>query len=182
MLETREGSGFVERLESYKHCHGGIGMESLSNRKTICLILIIVSAALWVTAPFVAINLLTIGEQPTALQLITDDVTYIGELSESPAFWAAVISLAGIVVCFICIVMGKLYATRIIAIITEIPLMWSLVDTIMWAKNEGEKIYYINGFGFWGILLLLIVVIAFAKNNKLEATTTSSDNSEKMEL
>lgn len=123
----------------------------------ICLVLLIVAAFLGLFAPFGAINYLTMGNQPTALQLIMDDVVYWGEITEAPAYWAAVVAMLGIVVCFIFTVAKRNQATRIVAILTELPLGFLIIQVFSWA-DDIEEIFDVLGIGFWGILLLLLFV------------------------
>lgn len=134
-------------------------MNSSSNYRLIRLISIIICAILWLVAPFIAINLLTLGDQPSALQFIMDDITYIGELTESPAFWAAVSSLGGIVVCFICEIVKKPTVSRITAVVAEIPMVLAMVNAFRWADGDMEDLFDMLGVGFWGIFLLFLVVI-----------------------
>lgn len=133
--------------------------KAVSDFKPVCLVIILICAVLWLVAPFVAVNLLTVGDQPTALQFITDDILYIGDLADSAAFWAAIGSMIGIIVCFICTLAKKNTATRVMAIITEVPMAFSVVETLNWAGGDVEDVFEIAGFGFWGILLLMLVVI-----------------------
>lgn len=132
--------------------------------KVLSLIALIICAILWFTAPFIAVNILTLGDQPSALQFITDQIAYIGDLTESPSFWAAVLSIVGIVLCFFCTIGNKKTATRIIAILTEIPLAIVLFRTISWVDDIKEFAAVI-GLGFWWIFaLLFMVIIANGKN------------------
>lgn len=134
-------------------------MDSSSNIRVPSLIAIFICAILWFFAPFIAINILTLGDQPTALQFITDDIFYIGELTESPAFWAAVFSLGGIIMCFICDIIKKPVVSRIIAVLAEIPMVWAMVNAFRWADGDMEDFFDMFGMGFWGIFLLFLVVI-----------------------
>lgn len=131
----------------------------------MCLILLAGCVIFWLTAPFIAINILTLGNQPTALQLVMDDVTYIGELTESTAFWAAVISIVGIIICFISTIASAHTATRIVAAVTELPLVLAMVDMINWA-DDIEELFDALGPGFWGIFILLFAVICASGNRK----------------
>lgn len=140
-------------------------IESSSSINYLCLILLVGCAILWFTAPFVAINILTLGDQPTALQLVMDDVTYIGELTESTAYWAAITSIIGIIICFISTIATANGATRVVAILTELPLALAMFDMINWA-DDTEELFEALGPGFWGIFILLFVVICASGNRK----------------
>lgn len=153
-------------------------MESISKHRLICIIALIISAVLWLTSPFIAINLLTLGDQPSALQFITDDITYIGELTESPAFWAAVFSAAGIIACFVCVIAKKGIASRAIAILAEIPMAWVMVCKLRWAEGDMEYFWDSFGFGFWGIFLLFIVVIIFSGKKEDDARLSQTKETE----
>lgn len=150
---------------------GGDNAESSSSINYLCLILLVGCAILWFTAPFAAINLLTMGDQPTALQLVMDDVTYIGELTETSAFWAAVTSIIGIIVCLISTIASTNGVTRFVAILTELPLAWAMFEMINWA-DDIEELFEALGPGFWGIFILLfIVACASGKRNKDQEET-----------
>lgn len=151
--------------------------ETSSETNSLCLILIIISAILWLFAPFVAVNLLTYGDQPTALQFITDDILYLGDLSDSASFWAALVSMIGIVVCFIGTLTKKDKLTRTFAIITEIPMVITLVEILMWLGDDLEDIFEVAGIGYWGILVLMFIVIfAGAKSKQDDTQNTDTTN------
>lgn len=139
--------------------------ESSSSINYLCLVFLIGCIILWYTAPFAAINLATLGDQPTALQLVMDDVIYIGELTESTAFWAAIASIIGIIICFISTVVTANGMTRIVAVLTEIPLTIALFDIVYWADDIEEFLEAI-GPGFWGIFILLFIVICASGKNE----------------
>ena len=132
-----------------KQAKNGIGL-----KKPLLLILLGVCAILWLAAPFIAVNLLTFGNQPTALQFITDDIIYLVNIKESSAYWAAVVSLAGIILCFFFVTRENYKATCVIAIFTEIPMAIALYEGLQWSYNGG-----VLGMGFWGIAILLLIVI-----------------------
>ena len=120
----------------------------------LILILLIICAVLWFAAPFIAVNLLTFGNQPTALQFITDDIFYLGDLKQSTAFWAAVISLIGIILCYFFLVRQNFKAICVTAILTEIPMSIALYEGLQWEYNGG-----VLGMGFWGITILFLIII-----------------------
>jgi len=125
----------------------------------ICIIIVIVCAILWFVAPFMAVNLLTMDNQPTALQLITGDVLLIGDITSTPAFWAAMVSVIGIVLCAIFALRKKGKATRNIAIITTIGLFL----TFPFGNDNAGGIFDIIGFGYIGIFILFIIMSIISK-------------------
>ena len=131
--------------------------------RPFCLIVLVICLILWFAAPFMAVNLLTMGDQPTALQLITNDVMIIGKITETNAFWGAVISLIGLVVCLICTIFKKNAATRVIAIITA-SIMALLFATML------NSSYYeptdVTGFGYIGIFVLLIITAILSSGKR----------------
>lgn len=143
----------------------------LSKNRGTCLGALFLCGVLWLFAPFVAINIITLDEQPSALQIIMDDVTYFGDRTGSPLFWITVISAAGILSSLFCLLIDKATALRIIAAITDILLLRAVVTTWLvdsWRKTEeiGEVIECLRracGIGFWGIFTLLLFVALFAR-------------------
>lgn len=170
-------------LEEYENSHvdpvigvkSGVSVHSNSNNTEssssinyLCLIFLIGCVIMWCTAPFIAINLLTLGDQPTALQLVMDDVTYIGELTESTAYWAAIASIIGIIICLISTIATANGITRFVAVLTELPLVLALYDMIKWA-DDAEELFEALGIGFWGVFILLWIVV-FASKSDTSAT------------
>ena len=142
--------------------------------KVICLLLIIVCGIIWYASPFVAINYLTLDNQPTAWQLITDDVPYIGDLSGEPEIIAAYGTIIGIGICLLCLLARWNTGVSIIALITELPLCWELVKAYHWANGDLEDILSIIGYGFW-LIAALLVVIAIASFLKPPKETATQD-------
>ena len=134
-------------------------MNSSSTIRIPSLIAIVICAILWFSSPFVAVNLITLGKQPSALQLVTGDFFHIGNLSDSPAYWAAVFSIGGIIVCFICDIVKISIVSRIVAVVAEIPMIQAMVNVYRWADGDMERLFDMLGMGFWGIFLLFFVVI-----------------------
>lgn len=134
-------------------------MGSSSNIRIPSIIALVICAILWLVAPFTAINIITLGNQPTALQFITDDITFIGEITETPVFWAAVFSMGGIIVCFFCDIIRKPTVSRIVAAMAEIPMIRVMFNAFRWADGDMEDLFNMLGIGFWGIFLLFLVVI-----------------------
>lgn len=130
----------------------------------VSLSLLICCLLAWCVFPFAAINILTLGDQPTALEIIRNDVIYIGDLSKAPQAWAAILSLIGIIACLISTLAKAPRGTRVFALLTELPMAWALVKLFRWADSMGglEEVF---GFGFWAVLILLAIVI-FASKRK----------------
>lgn len=102
------------------------------------------------------------GDQPTALQLVMDDVTYIGKLTESTAYWAAIASIIGIIICLISTIATANGITCFVSVLTELPLVLALYDMIKWA-DDAEELFEALGIGFWGVFILLWIVV-FARS------------------
>lgn len=132
-----------------------------------------IAMILWFAAPFLAVNLLTLGDQPTAFQLVCHDVTVIGELMETSAFWAALVSAIGIIMCFVGSLASEQKTTRIVAMVTEVPLLVSLLEMASWAYDL-EEFFECFGIGFWGIAVLLLVIAYLNKNSKQSEDTAEA--------
>ena len=153
-------------------------MKSSSTIRIPSLVVIVICAILWFSAPFVAVNLATLGNQPSALQLITGDFLHIGDLSDLPAYWAAVFSIGGIIVCFICDIVKRFVISRIVAAVAEIPMIPVMVDAYLWADGDMEGPFNRLGVGFLGIFLLFLVVIFTAgTNHNVRHDTSTSEPS-----
>jgi len=142
--------------------------------KPICLIAIIICALLWLATPFMAVNRATLSRnsgQPTALQIITDDVSAIGDMANSPVFWAALISIIGIAICFFCTLAKKNTATRVLAILTDISLAIAMLSTLN-ALSGDAGVTEVAGIGYFGIFILLLLVV-FISGNKRVVTNQS---------
>ena len=123
----------------------------------ISLALIIACLALWVLVPFMAVNYSTLADQPTALELLLDDVDYVGELTDALAYWMAIVAAAGLVLCLACVLLKSRIVTRILAVGTLVPFVMSIVNVINWAEDMGDFFEFF-GIAFWGVLVTLLVV------------------------
>ena len=123
----------------------------------ISLVLLVVCIALWVLLPFMAVNIETLGAQPTALALLLDDVSYTGRLADSLAFWMALVAIAGSVLCLACVVLKSRVVTRILAALTAGAFVVSIVSVAKWAVDIREFFEFF-GIAFWGILVALLAV------------------------
>ena len=122
-----------------------------------CLALIAVCAFVWFKGPFVAVNLLTMGDQPTAYQIVTDDVLVIGDLEETSVYWAAVGTIIGLIICCVTALCKGNKVVRIVALVSEVPLLIVFLDYIS-AIDDIEELFDVYGFGFWGLLILLAII------------------------
>lgn len=141
----------------------------------ICLAAIIICAILWFAAPFLAVNVLTLGNQPSGLQFIMGNTTYPGNLIGLTSFGAAIASLIGIILIFLCTLIKKDNASHIIAILMEIPMLVAFIDLLIWAADDpGDTFSMIIkavGIGFWGIFaLFFIVILATRRKDGKKAT------------
>lgn len=132
----------------------------------LCVALLIGCLVLWVAGPFIALNLLTFGNQPTAFEIVTGDVLVIGDLHDTVAFWAAAVSIVGIAVCFVSEIASAHGITCLFATITEIPFVIAILDIFDWGIDM-EYLLDIFGVGFWGILVMLFAVICVSAAKKL---------------
>lgn len=141
----------------------------------ICLTAIIICAILWFAAPFLAVNVLTLGNQPSGLQFIMGNTTYPGNLVGLTSFGAAIASLIGIILIFLCTLIKKDNASHIIAILMEIPMLVAFIDLLIWAADDpGDTFSMIIkavGIGFWGIFaLFFIIILATRRKDGKKAT------------
>ena len=134
-----------------------------TKRKGIPLLLLAACLILWCGAPFAAGNLLTWGEQSTALQIVTGGILYVGELRETAAFWAAIASVVGIAVCVLSVLAAANCIARIAALLTEIPLGWALFAFAQRADGA-EALLEAFGIGFWGIFVLFLLIACISRS------------------
>ncbi len=134
--------------------------------KPATLICIIICLVLCFAAPFIAINILTLGHQPSAFQLVTKDVTVIGDLEGTLPYWTAMIVLVSMIICFFCTIFKKNTATRVFAVISLLPLVASLLEIFSMVRGDIEDAFKYTGIGFWGIFILVIVIIASSGNRQ----------------
>jgi hypothetical protein len=126
--------------------------------KNLCRIVILLCAVLWFFAPFMTVNSDTIGHQASAFMLFFYALlSNIAAAAGIPAFWAALISAIGIVVCYFTI--GKKNATaRIAAIVTDVSLAIIFIIMLYQAGRDISGVTDVVGFGYIGIFVLLLLV------------------------
>ena len=130
----------------------------------IGIALLLICLVLWFSAPFLAINMMTLDDQPTASELFGEELTQYFDLSESPAYWVAIGVMAAVVLGLIFALMGKSGMMRLMALLGELPILWGIWQMYMW--TEGNQFFMDTmGFGFWGIAVLLAVVFLFGRVN-----------------
>lgn len=120
---------------------------------------------LWLFAPFIAINLFTMGDQPTALQYIRDDVIYLGELTESEVFWTAVITMLGIIICLIASICKSFRTVRVTSVICLLSLAW-MMGRYLYAFDGDSSVWECFGIGYWGLALLFLIMAIISRSDE----------------
>lgn len=133
----------------------------------ISLSLTIVALLLWFFAPFMAINILTLENQPTALELLRDDVTYIGDLVKTDTYKIAIAAIIGICICMLGIILKSKIGTRIVAGLTLLPLLKGFLNAIQITDNF-EDFCMFFGISYWGICVILIIVLILGGKSQKE--------------
>ena len=128
-----------------------------SIKRTSCLLALISSLVLCFFAPFVAVNLLSFYEQPTAWQIVSNQVPVLGSIYMTTGFWASAFLFITIIVGLVTIRKSKSKMTHVLAIVAEIFMILAFIESLMW-YNEGLEGYL--GFGFWAIAFLLLIIIS----------------------
>ncbi len=147
--------------------------ESDKQKRNLLIIAMIIIAVLWVFAPFAAVNIATLDDQPSAFRLLTGNFFYLGSLVRSPCFWSALLSSICIIICFVCELKNKNKAVKIVAILAELPMIASVLYGIGWIIDDPITHFAeIFGFGFWGIFFLFLVIFFASKQT---AQTTSDE-------
>lgn len=131
----------------------------------ISIILLAACIGLWFAAPFLSINMMTLGDQPTAFELFGDELNYYFNMEETPNYWAAMLVMIAIVLSMICALTGLNGAARFFAFLGELPLGWGFLQMYMWTEG-GPYLMDSIGFGFWGMAVLLLGVVLFGGKKK----------------
>lgn len=129
--------------------------QALLLTKGLRLILLFLCTILWLFAPFVAINLLSFYNQPTAFQILSGQTIYLGSIIKSTGFWAAAFSLAAIGTGFITIQNPRRSMARIMGILNELVMGIVLIENFAWMK---DGLHGYLGAGFWGIFAAFLVL------------------------
>lgn len=132
--------------------------EGISGRNVFCVFLVVCAMVLWLLCPFVATNIFTIGDQPTALNIVLGNFLYFGDLAEQDAFWAAAWMGIGSLICLFCLLGKSSGATRFFAILTAgFPIL--IVAAVLSEGGTLEALFpKFGGIGFWGIGVIMILI------------------------
>ncbi len=151
-VKTKEKNSIVNASETQsKHIN------------VICAFFLIWCIIFWVAAPFAAVNLFTWENPPTAWELVfaNKEILLLGEVSETPAYLAAVTSMIGIVVCTIATFCKKDIVTRVASVITSVLVLLEVNEIIRYGgdfESAGSGL----GSGFWAVVIMLFVVFMFS--------------------
>ena len=147
----------------------------------VSLILLVVCVIMWLAAPFASVNIITIGDQPTALQLVTEDgFLFLGDLSDTMAYWGAVATLVSFVGCAFGIIKNSSKFTRLFSIISLVALLLVFVELFINIEGQLKYIFEVLGFGYWAMLGLFIALIVVTKNAKKKAKKEAEKNMQNM--
>lgn len=114
---------------------------------------VVLGVVLWVVAPFAAINLLTIDNQPTAYEVFANkNIRYIGNIRESDAYACAGFALAGFVGCFI----GFFFKKYWVALISSGGSVYGFLQIMGEVSPHSYEDLF--GIGFWGVVGVLLVL------------------------
>lgn len=128
------------------------------NRRRMRMVVYVASILLWLFAPYMAVDLFTFYQQPTAFQIVTNQVAYLGSLFESLAFWASAACLMTFIFGLPRVSDKNHTAAHIFSILAELLMGIALLQNIFWSL-QGLEGYL--GVGYWGqaILFLLIIIM-----------------------
>lgn len=132
------------------------------------LIFAVIGLILWFVGPLMAVNIFTLGNQPSAFELLQDDVLHIGDLTESSAYMMALGSIIGLVICLICVFVKSNVGTRIFAALSLVPMLIGFFEVAEWV-DEAEDFLEFFGFGYWGIAVCLLVLLCLGGEAKKQS-------------
>lgn len=119
----------------------------------MCILLAVVGVVLWLSAPFVAINLRTIENKPTAYDVFADkEIRYIGDIKETDAYACAVCALVGLSGAFI----GSCFKKRLVATLFSFGGFYGVLQRLEGVSSRAYEDLF--DFGFWGVLGILAVI------------------------
>lgn len=130
----------------------------ISGRNITCIYLTIAALLAWLFMPFVAITGYQKGEQPSALQTIIGDFTFLGEVYETHQFWIAVGLAFCMIICLICLVRKAGGAARVSAFLGVLIMSPIVVRVIQVSYDVAEGFTDFVGAGYWIILVLLLII------------------------
>lgn len=125
-------------------------------RCLIRILALVISILLWFFAPYIAVDLFTFYQQPTAFQVVTNQVFYWGSLLESTAFWASAACLVTIALGLATITNKKHPAAHICSIIAELLMLVAFIENVSWMMKGLEGFL---GVGYWGQVVLFLIII-----------------------
>lgn len=144
----------INQTSAYQPVYTKSNTKTFPRHMMMPLLALLICVILWFVAPFVAVNYLTMGDQPSAFQLVTDDVTLLGDVADTIAFKAAVITMIGIIACSICAFCKKGTALRVISALTAVVLIGIVFYTLSKTRYDFGDMF---GFGYIGICILFLV-------------------------
>lgn len=124
--------------------------------KIITIILLILLFILWLSAPFMSVNLASTGsgQQPSSIQILSNSVEIIGDISQTPAFLASIVVLIIFILSFIFTILNKFV---IVAIASIVGFFILLVTKI----QEYSLLDGYDCIGAGAIIIILIFVANF---------------------
>lgn len=140
-------------------------VEFLNGINILNLTILVICVFLWISAPFVAITLFSLGNQPTALQLLTrDNLIVVGKLTETMAFWSSVATLIGIVGCTIGTARKSDKLSRGCGLISLTSMILTFLDVLVWVGGDIKCVFDALGYGYWIMCVLFLTIIFRSKN------------------
>ena len=132
-------------------------------KQIISILLLMACLVLWCSQPFMAINMMTLDDQPAAADLFGEELAQYFDLSDTPPYWTAL----GVIICIaIALTAAFIDLTGVkqsAALLGEFPLIWGFHQMYLWTKGS-DYLFDTVGIGFWGIAALLIIVALLGKD------------------
>lgn len=135
------------------------------------LIVSAICVVLWLVAPFEALNLFDLGDQPSAFQLFADkDLFVLVELNQTTAYWSALFSIIAIVVCFVATLAKADHICHDFAIVGVMPMIYEVILTFTNIdESDGIDLFMeIFGIGYWSIMILFFVLICNSRRKNYD--------------
>lgn len=150
------------------------GNERLENGliSFLCLMLVVGCLFLWFRAPLAAINLLTMGDQPSGWTLLGSGDYEFEYLKDLTIFWLEIASLGGMLLCMLALLLQAPGGAKLFAALTVVSIVSISVERYRWLEGglglEGDMEYYFDafGYGFWVIALLMLLVFLLSGGSK----------------
>lgn len=124
--------------------------------KIITIILLILLFILWLSAPFMSVNLASTGsgQQPSSIQILSNSVEIIGDISQTPAFLASIVVLIIFILSFIFTILNKFVIVAIASIVGFFILLVTMIQ-------EYSLLDGYDCIGAGAIIIILIFVANF---------------------